>query len=134
MQNILRLVSQSVWTFYAALPFYVVNSIGMVGIRSYLTKIVEPNELGRVYSLMSAIDASLPVVSSLIFTPLFRRTIDTMPNLSFSAVCVGLAAGIMCLYVAAYQSKKTLERIETDRKSQSMEKTHEKTHDISAIS
>src|SRR5699024_2005373 len=89
-QNILRMLSKKMWTFYASLPFYLINSVGMVGIRSYLTQIVEPNELGRIFSMMSAIDALLPLLSSLIFSSMFRITIDTIPNLSFAPVCLAL--------------------------------------------
>lgn len=117
IQNIIRILSSKIWSFYAAMPFYLINSLSMVGIRSYLTNIVERNELGRIFSLMSALDASLPVISSLVFAPIFRLTIDSHPNLSFVPICVNLAIGIVCLYIVSYQSKETLRNVTRDRQA-----------------
>ncbi|KAJ6215641.1 hypothetical protein RDWZM_010141 [Blomia tropicalis] len=36
IQNLILSVSSSIWTFYIALPFYSVNSLAIVGVRSYI--------------------------------------------------------------------------------------------------
>lgn len=117
IQNVIRMMSSRIWTIYAVLPFYLINSLSMVGMRSYLTTVVEKKELGRIFSLMSALDASLPVISSLVFAPLFRLTINSHPNLSFTPICVALTLGIIMVYIVSYQSKTTLANVERDRQA-----------------
>lgn len=104
--------------------------MGMVGTRSYLTKIVEPNELGQVFALMSALDGILPLLGSLIFTPLFSLTIDSHPNLSFLPVCIFLVIGITCLLIVISQSKKTLASVELERKARGDDEKPSKLEDM----
>ncbi|KAI2797799.1 hypothetical protein BLOT_015219 [Blomia tropicalis] len=119
IQNLVRLLSLSVWTFYVALPFYSFNSMSMVGVRAYLAKLVDRNELGKIFALMSAIDSITPLISSLIFSTIFGLTIDSIPNLPFAAVCVTLIVGISSLYIVASRSKRTLAALESDRNIES---------------
>lgn len=112
MQNFLRLLSTAVWTFYAGLPFYLLNSLSTVGIQAYITKITERSEVGRVFSLMGVLDALIPLFSSLIFASIFKLTIDTQPNLCFLAVVLGLIGGMTLNGLVAWKSKATLEAVE----------------------
>lgn len=112
MQNVLRLLSTAVWTFYAGLPFYLLNSLSTVGIQAYITKITERSEVGRIFSLMGVLDALVPLLSSLIFANIFKLTIDSQPNLCFLAVVLGLIGGMTLNGLVAWRSKATLEAVE----------------------
>ena len=93
--------------------------MSMVGVRAYLAKLVDRNELGKIFALMSAIDSITPLISSLIFSTIFGLTIDSIPNLPFAAVCVTLIVGISSLYIVASRSKRTLAALESDRNIES---------------
>ncbi|XP_054156950.1 thymic stromal cotransporter homolog, partial [Oppia nitens] len=69
--------------FYLSIPMGALGPIGFIGIRSHFSKIVEPDELGKVSSLMGAVDSIVPLIGSAIFTAIFKSTMDTMPGMSF---------------------------------------------------
>ena len=61
----------------------VIGSIGggsSIGTRSHLTKIVGRDEIGKVMSFMSALDTLAPMISSTVFTYIFKYTINTYPG------------------------------------------------------
>jgi PCFT/HCP family folate transporter-like MFS transporter 1/3 len=82
-QNMIRALMLTETGFYISIFVGGLGSVASVGIRSHFSKIVEHKELGKVFSLMSAIDAVVPLIASSIFTTVFRATMDTMPGLSF---------------------------------------------------
>ena len=85
-QNIIRGVVLTPEGFYVSLLAGALGSVASVGIRAHFSKIVEQQELGKVFSLMSAIDSVAPMVSSILFTNLFNATMDSMPGFSFIIV------------------------------------------------
>lgn len=112
MQNFLRLLSTAVWTFYAGLPFYLLNSLSTVGIQAYITKVTERSEVGRIFSMMGVLDSLIPLFSSIIFASIFKISIDSQPNLCFLAVVIGLIGGMTLNGIVAWKSKVTLEAVE----------------------
>ena len=123
IQNLILSVSSSIWTFYIALPFYSVNSLAIVGVRSYISKLVESNELGKTFTCLTVFDSITPFISSIIISPLFSMIIDTQPNLTFVALCISLIVGIGLLFIVAFRSKRTLEALELDRKNHQTSRT-----------
>ena len=69
--------------FYVSVPVSALGSIGSIGIRSHFSKIVEPYELGKVSSLMAAIESIVPFIGSFFYTTIFNATMDSMVGLSF---------------------------------------------------
>jgi PCFT/HCP family folate transporter-like MFS transporter 1/3 len=82
-QNMIRALMLTETGFYISIAVGGLGSVTSVGIRSHFSKIVEHKELGKVFSLMSAIDSVAPLIASSLFTTVFRATMDTMPGLSF---------------------------------------------------
>ena len=82
-QNMTRAIILSETGFYISIFVGALGSVTSVGIRAHFSKIVEIRELGKVFSLMSAIDSLVPLIASSIFTTVFNATMDTMPGLSF---------------------------------------------------
>ena len=86
-QNMIRGLVLTEQGFYISLLPGALGSITSVGIRTHFSKIVEPKELGKVFSLMSVIDSLAPLMSSAVFTNVFKHTMDTLPGLSFLIIC-----------------------------------------------
>lgn len=82
-QNIIRATILSDTGFYISLVVGSIGGINTVGTRAHFSKIVERKELGKVFSLMSALDSMAPLIASLIFTFVFNKTMDTWPGLCF---------------------------------------------------
>jgi hypothetical protein len=82
-QNMFRGLILSPTGYYIAIIFGALGSVTSVGLRSYLSKIVERTELGKVFSLMSALESISTGLAPAIFTNIFRATIDTIPGICF---------------------------------------------------
>ena len=121
IQNAIRLATPSLNAFWVSIAFNAINSMGMVGVQAYITKVTDGKEVGRIFSLMTVLDSTIPIISSVVFSQIFQKTIDTMPNLSFLPVVIGLLVGISFNFIVALKGKKTLQRVEEDRAA--LEKT-----------
>ena len=82
-QNVIRGLVLNEKGFYISLVAGSLGSVTSVGIRTHFSKIIEQKELGKVFSLMSAVDSSAPAIASIMFSFLFNATMDTMPGISF---------------------------------------------------
>ena len=51
-----------------------------VAIRSFISKITPAEELGSVFSILAALEACLPFMTSPIFTLVYKKTIDYFPG------------------------------------------------------
>ncbi|KAA0199013.1 hypothetical protein HAZT_HAZT002235 [Hyalella azteca] len=71
--------------------------VPLVVIRSQLSKSVSPEEVGKVFSLVSSVESILPMISLPGFTELFKLTLDYMPGAIFFAAAASFALGA-CLY------------------------------------
>lgn len=117
LQSTMRLFSTSEEVFYLSLIFSSINSVGSVGIRTYLSKIVDDSEQGRIFSLMTAVDSIVPVFASVVLSNTFRLTIDTMPNISFGIIAGGLLIAIIIVLWVSLKSKETLEAVRLDKEN-----------------
>lgn len=84
--------------FYASMIAGSVNSLSAVGMRAHLSRIVEPMEQGKVFSLMSLIDAVTPLIASSLFTSIFAATMDTMPGMAFLVIAAMLMIPIFVMF------------------------------------
>ncbi len=68
---------------YLCYAFNAATGSSSIAIRSLLSKIVSETEIGKVYSLLAAIETVVPSISSIFYNTLFRYTIDFYPSLCF---------------------------------------------------
>ncbi|CAG2105249.1 unnamed protein product [Medioppia subpectinata] len=88
---ILNLVRGLVLTpagYYYSLIGGCLGGVASIGIRSHFSKIIRLDELGKVFSGLSAIEALTPLISAALFTGIFNATMDSMPGLSLIVVAV----------------------------------------------
>ncbi|XP_054156892.1 proton-coupled folate transporter-like [Oppia nitens] len=85
-QNLIRgVVLTSNGFYYSILPGCL-GSVGGIGIKSHFSKIVTPQEIGKVFSCLATIEAITPLIAAGIFTTLFNATINTNPGLALIVV------------------------------------------------
>jgi len=82
-QLVIRALILTPMGFYISIPGGISTRIATVGLKAYLAKIVDPLELGKVFTLMSVIDLTAPIIASSLFAYIFKSMIDLFPSLCF---------------------------------------------------
>jgi hypothetical protein len=77
------------WMLYVGLAVAVLDSTSYSMMRCIVSKYVEPNEVGRLFGMLSAMLAFVPLVASPIYGNIYRSTVESFPQ-AFLLVNVGL--------------------------------------------
>lgn len=85
-QNLIRGLVLDPKGFYISILPACLGAMGSVGLRTYFSKLVSVKEQGKVFSLLSTIDAIMPLISVVFFTQVFNATMNSKPGLSFILV------------------------------------------------
>lgn len=95
----------------------------VISARTKLSKIVATDEVGKIFSLSSTMDALIPIIGSLVYTNLFSISISTYPGLiyQFSAFVVVLSL-VVIVFEEFYCPMKSL------NESAEEERTNERTN------
>ena len=80
---IIRGSTKSPIGYYISVLLASIGSVVTIGMRSKLSKIVNKDELGKVFSLVSTFETIAPTISSLIYTFIFSFSINIYPGLVF---------------------------------------------------
>merc|ERR1711874_366623 len=86
--------------------FYFGSCLGLLAdqssvvIRSLLSKVTHQDEIGKVYSLLSSLEAAVPLAAAPLFSEIYNNTMETFIGAVYvvEAGIVGLS-GIVFLYV-----------------------------------
>ena len=87
--------------------FYLIQAFGAMGyckystVRSMLSKCIEPDEVGKTFSILAVIAALAPVAGNPLFRQLYDATLDSFPGAIFhlaGAFCLTAALGNLYLY------------------------------------
>ena len=76
---------------FATVPwqFYIAHGLGLVGfckfglIRSLLSKTVETDEVGKMFSVLSVFSSAMPMLGNPVFCQLYHYTMSTLPSAIF---------------------------------------------------
>jgi MFS-type transporter involved in bile tolerance (Atg22 family) len=82
-QVIIRGVILNPTGYYISLVAGITTHLSSVGLKSYLSKIIDHSELGKVFTLMAVLDATAPIIGSSLFAYIFRLSIESFPGLCF---------------------------------------------------
>ena len=74
--------------YYLCIAIGAVGGTAVIGIRSHLAKVVDRDEIGKIMSFMAALDTLAPVISTTLFTIIFKYTIDTWPGTVYLVISV----------------------------------------------
>ena len=70
------------WVLYLIWSvFYLLYANIFATTRSAMSKLVEPGELGRLFTVLAVLEASMGVFSGPLFGIIYKATIDVMPGL-----------------------------------------------------
>ena len=75
------------------------SGLGMISVKTKLSKIIAEDEVGKVFSLSSTIEALVPFAASLIYSNLFSLTIGTYPGLFYLFSCCLMTVSLMVMVI-----------------------------------
>ena len=112
-QMTIRGVILSPLGFYISIVVSCTTSLGAIGYRSHLSKIVESSEMGKVFTLMMVIDSLAPIVASSLLAKLFQATIDSFPSTCFLILAVTSLIPIFIAMIIDLMNLKLAKTIES---------------------
>ena len=65
--------------------------------RGALSKLVAQDELGAVFSVVGILESLAPIISSLVYTPIYNMTLDVFPGTVF-LINAAITLVICCIY------------------------------------
>lgn len=81
------------------------SSIGMLSIRSMISKLVPSEEQGKVFSVSASLDALAPIVTSVGYSQLYTATLVTFPEACFVLSAVVLIIPLILLAILHVDNK-----------------------------
>ena len=100
----------TVWQFYLAQGLGTFGYCKYAVVRSLISKCIDSNEVGKVYSFMAVLASLAPVAGNPLFRQLYNKTLDTFPGaifLLYAAILFCSAIGNLFLYVKRDELKAT---------------------------
>ncbi|CAG2102356.1 unnamed protein product [Medioppia subpectinata] len=91
LQNLILGVILKPTGYYISMGVNCMSSLGNIGYKTHLSKIITPLELGKVFTLVSVVDAIAPIIAAPLFAFVFKNTIDTLPGTCF-LILAGVAS------------------------------------------
>ncbi|XP_064082077.1 proton-coupled folate transporter-like [Macrobrachium nipponense] len=88
---IVRGTAPLAWVMYLSSVIGLGNEMVSVSSRAAISKLVEPEELGAIFAILSIGEAVIPIIAPSIFTAIYNSTIDFFPGLVY--IC---AASFSC--------------------------------------
>jgi len=84
-----------------------ISSLSGIVIRSMLSKLVPPYELGKVYSLLASLEASVPLFATPLFTYVYNSTIESLPGAVFLVLAAIFAVSLSVFTYIFYLLTRT---------------------------
>lgn len=82
------------WLYYLQCLVGLPTFLGQVGVRTHLSKIVAPDEVGKVFSLLASFESVVPIIGEVLLTTIFNQSIGFLPGMPYL-----VAAGITCIAI-----------------------------------
>ena len=86
MNVTLALITQS-WMMYLSSAMGCMSSFSAVCIRSMISKIGPEGDLGKIFSLLSSLEATAPIISSPLLSLVYNASIETFPGAVYLLQC-----------------------------------------------
>ena len=124
IQTLIVAFVKAEWMLYlgACIAFLDATSFSMI--RCMISKYVRPDEIGKILSVVGAIQSFIPILSSPIFNSLYRATVETLPQ-TFMLVLAGLFLidwlALVVINLGVRKITKKIEEEDEDREKDSTE-------------
>lgn len=69
--------------YYLAFATSIFSGLASISVRSILSRIIAPNEVGQLYCLLSCIEGAGPMISSIFHTAVFKATLAVLPGMAW---------------------------------------------------
>ncbi|XP_055705496.1 proton-coupled folate transporter-like isoform X2 [Phlebotomus papatasi] len=110
LQNVARTLANTPRDLYIGVGLGVMKSIsGPMG-RSVVSNVTPQDEIGKIFSLVTALESISPLGSAPLYTIIYSNTIDTFPS-AFNAVSTGGTFLCFIWMLIAYVLEKGLPRV-----------------------
>jgi len=94
------------WQFYVAWAVSTMGYCKYAVVRSLLSKCIDANEVGKVFSILAVIASVAPIGGNPVFRQLYNKTLDTFPGAIFLLFAALLAlAGMVNLFLYFMRGK-----------------------------
>ncbi|XP_049772476.1 solute carrier family 46 member 3-like [Schistocerca cancellata] len=97
--------SYTTWMIYMAPIAEILNGTSFIAMRSIMSKLVPPDELGQVNSLFGVCEALMPLVYAPLYTSVYAATMDSLPG-AFFLLGGGLTMPAVAIFLWLYASHK----------------------------
>ncbi|XP_040073506.1 uncharacterized protein LOC8025508 isoform X2 [Ixodes scapularis] len=106
------------WLYYLQAMVAVPAFLAQVGIRTHLSKLLDQDEVGKVFSFLATCDAVLPIAGELMYTAIFNWSISFLPGMPylFTACITLISVGLL-----SYCTKVTRDNIAYEEMSKADE-------------
>jgi len=109
------------WMPYVGAGIALLDNTSTTLFRSLITKCVDPDEVGKIFSIVGAFQAFLPFASSPLFGFLYRATVSTFPAaFLFLVAALKLVEGVVVfiVFITFKKDEKKFRQIAMDEKEQ----------------
>ena len=109
---------------YVCIPIGAIGSLSVVGTKTHISKIVQKEELGKVMSLMTALDTLVPMFTNPILVLIFNHTLDTYPGTVYQVIALLLLIPILVMMWIDIYTKRPLVDGEGSQLKQNVDLNH----------
>ena len=108
-------ITTQAWMVYMS-ALLQMNSITTVSIRSKLSKLVESNEIGKIFAVVGVGQSTVALLSQAAFGAVYRLTLSSFPTAYIVIVIIALAASLTATIVLVVNtaSKQTKQLLQQD--------------------
>ncbi|XP_054157504.1 uncharacterized protein LOC128955852 [Oppia nitens] len=98
--------------YYALIPGCL-GGVASIGMRSYFSKIIGPEELGKLFNCLGSLESITPLITAGIFINIFNATMDSQPGLSLILVAILLIIPfVILIWINFYNNRNPYQQNE----------------------
>ncbi|XP_015789276.1 uncharacterized protein LOC107366208 [Tetranychus urticae] len=83
--------------YYITIFTHFTMSLGPIGLRSIITRVVDYNEIAQVYAIISLVSSISPIIGTIVITNIFAATIETYPGIVYHFIALTLIYPLMVI-------------------------------------
>ncbi|XP_063890216.1 lysosomal proton-coupled steroid conjugate and bile acid symporter SLC46A3 [Helicoverpa armigera] len=96
--------------FYLAPLVEILNGTSLLAMRSIISKLVEPDELGKVNSLVGMVETLMPLIYVPLYTRVYAATMEVLPGAVFLLGASMTLPAVVVLFWLFYEHRKNVRK------------------------